>query len=70
MRKTLSAAVLVLALCAPALAGDIPNPSAPQPPPRSMTAEGLAADGEMPNGAADSLTETVLAVIKSVLALF
>jgi hypothetical protein len=69
MRKTLSAAALALALCGPAFAGDIPTPSAPQPPPRSMAVEETAADGEMPNGTADGFTETVLTLIESMLAL-
>jgi hypothetical protein len=31
MRKTLGVAALMLAFCCPALAGEIPNPPAPQP---------------------------------------
>jgi hypothetical protein len=50
MRKTLGIAVLMLAFCCPALAGEIPNPPAPQP----------TAAGEIQNDATDSLTQTVL----------
>lgn len=70
MRKTLSAALLVLTLCVPTLAGDISNPLVPQPPPPSMAVEEPNEDGEMPNGEADGLTETFFDVIESVLALF
>jgi len=66
MRKTLRTFALLLALCAPALAGDIPNPSTTQPPPPSKE---QSAAGEIQNGAMDSLAETVLSVIESVLAL-
>jgi hypothetical protein len=70
MRKTLRASVLVLAFCIPAFAGDIPMPPAPQPPPSNMTAEKQVAGGNMPTAAANNLTEMVLSVIKSVVALF
>lgn len=69
MRKTLRASVLLLALCGSAFAGDISNPSAPQPPPLSMTAEEHATDGEIQTGAADSFTEMLLSVLESVLSL-
>jgi hypothetical protein len=69
MRKTLRVSVLMLALCGSAFAGDISNPSAPQPPPPSITAEERAADDEMQTGAADSLIETLLSVFESVLTL-
>jgi len=66
MRKILGAAALALALCVPAVAGDIPNPvGSPQPPAR-MTAEETTADGYIQN----ELTETVLSLLESVLALF
>jgi hypothetical protein len=38
MRKTLGVAVLMLAFCCPALAGEIPNPPAPTPPPPPVNA--------------------------------
>lgn len=69
MRKTLSAFVLMLALCTPAIAGDILCPSAPQPPP-SVSAQGQVGDGDTQSGAVDTLTEAVLNVFESVLALF
>lgn len=78
MRKTFRASVLVLALCAPAFAGDILNPSNPQPPSQnavaeeqpSVTVEGQATDGGTQNETADSLTETVLSLLESALTLF
>jgi hypothetical protein len=71
MRKTLCAAALVLALCGPAFAGVIPNPSGPQPPTPSTAAGETVADGDIPN---PSLTEelaaqTIMGLIESVLAL-
>lgn len=64
MRKTLRASVFVLALCAPAFAGDIPCPSVTQPMSTAAGTEEVK-DSE----AADSFTETVLSVLESVLAL-
>jgi hypothetical protein len=74
MRKTLCASVLLLALCGSAFAGDISNPSAPQPPPpQTVTTEETATDGVMQTGTADGFTETLLSVLgtalESVLAL-
>jgi hypothetical protein len=69
MRKTLRASILVLALCVPAFAGDIPMPPAPQPPPSSMTAANQVTDGETLTAESNSITETVLSVITSVVAL-
>ena len=65
MRKILCAAALVLALCGPAFAGIIPNPSEPEPPAQSTAAGETTADGEGPN----NFTETVLTLIESVFAL-
>lgn len=70
MRKILRASVLVLALCAPAFAGDIPMPPLPQPPLSNVVAEEKDAGGGVPEVQADSLTETVLSVIESLVALF
>ena len=68
MRKTLRASVLIFALCGTAFAGDISNPSAPQPPPPSgLTAEERATDSEMQTGATDSLTETLLSALETAL---
>ena len=65
MRKTLGVAALMLALCCPALAGEIPNPPAPTPPPANVMQEPTNAGqeptgGEMPNDAPDAVTQTVL----------
>lgn len=70
MRKILSASFLVLTLCAPAFAGDVPMPPLPQPPLRSRTAAVQPADGDALTAEADSLPETLLSVIESVIALF
>jgi hypothetical protein len=70
MRKTLRASVLVLALCAPAFAGDIPMPPIPQPPLSNMPVETQEAGDDIITAKENSLTETVLSVIESVVALF
>ena len=68
MRKTLCASVLMLALCGSAFAGDISNPSAPQPPPPSnMTAEETTTDDVIQTGTADGFTETLLSVLETAL---
>ncbi|HEX8503282.1 MAG TPA: hypothetical protein VF659_22050 [Pyrinomonadaceae bacterium] len=68
MRKTLCASVLMLALCGSAFAGDMSNPSAPQPPPPSnMTTEETATDAVMQTGTADGFTETLLSVLETAL---
>jgi hypothetical protein len=65
MRKTLGVAALMLALCCPALAGEIPTPPAP-PPPQPATAEQELTDGATLNGeihttgGPDSLTKAAL----------
>jgi hypothetical protein len=70
MRKTLRASVLIFVLCGSAFAGDMSNPSVPQPPPQpSMTAEEQATDSEILTGTAESFTETLLSVLESVLTL-
>ena len=53
MRKILGVAVLMLALCCPALAGEMPTPPAPAPPPQGSTVEspttgGVTLNGEIP----------------------
>ena len=68
MRKTLRASVLMFALCGSAFAGDMSNPSAPQPPPppsSGMTAEEEATDGEMQTGTTDDFTEILLSALES-----
>jgi hypothetical protein len=62
MRKILTATALLLALGCPALAGEIHNP---KPQPAAAPTQETNADGYMPNG----LTETVLSLLGSVLAL-
>jgi hypothetical protein len=57
----------MLALCGSAFAGDMSNPSAPQPPPQNMTVEETATDGVIQTGTADSFTETLLSVLKTAL---
>ncbi len=75
MRKTLGIAALMLALCCPALAGEIPTPPArlgeiPNPPAaQGMTAEEPTATDEDTTGATDSLTQVALDVALSVLSL-
>jgi hypothetical protein len=74
MRKTLRASTLVLALCCPAFAGDIPNPVVvPTPQPRTSSFQGPtanedvetvmtapAAEGETLSGATATFLEVVL----------
>lgn len=66
MRKTLATALLVLALCSPALAGEIHTPPAVQPPSAPSTVQEQSADGvtECP------LTQAAVSLLGSVLALF
>jgi len=69
MRKTLVMAALLLALSCPALAGEMPTPGSPTPPPPSAVQEPtddstlngeMGTPGDMPNGATDILTQTAL----------
>lgn len=74
MRKTLRASTLVLVLCCPAFAGDIPNPvAAPTPQPRAGSVQGPTADedvetiatapaaeGEIQSGATAAFLEVLL----------
>lgn len=67
MGKAIRASVLVLLLTCSAQAGWIHNPVAgPQPPEPARVEQEPAANGEIQNG----LTETVLSLLESVLALF
>ncbi len=71
MRKTLGVAALMLALCCPALAGEIPTPPAsageipnpPAPESTNVTAQEPTANGIMQNEATDSLTQIALDVL-------
>ena len=62
MRKTLGVAALMLALCCPTLAGEIPTPPAPQPTGGEMQ-NGYMSNGIMQNESPDSLTQTVLELL-------
>jgi hypothetical protein len=70
MRKAISASALILALACTIHAGDMQNgaPSTP-PPPQSATQEAQTPVGDTPDGEPDYLTEAVLTVVESVLAL-
>jgi hypothetical protein len=59
MRKTLRVSLLVLLLTFSAFAGEIPNGS-PTPPSQTTNAVQEPTGGEIPNGVAASLTQTVL----------
>jgi hypothetical protein len=67
MRKTLGIAALMLALHCSVLAGEIPNPPAPQP--QSMTVEAPITTDEDTTGATEILTQIALDVALSVLSL-
>lgn len=69
MRKAISVAAVMLALTCSARAGYIPYGSPESPPPNTAQEE-QSADGYMPNGEPESLTETVLSLLEGVLALF
>ena len=59
MRKTLGVAALMLALCCPTFAGEMPTPPAPQP--HGAAAEEPAGDEMLVQPvASDSLTQIVL----------
>ena len=73
MRRILRVFLLVMLLTGSAGAGEMPNGSStPPPPPPQTTGETQTppaagqeptADGEMPNGAADTTTEIVLSLL-------
>jgi hypothetical protein len=66
MRRTLTTAALVLALSSHAWAGIIHIPPAPdEPTPTNTTQETVTTDED--SGAADTLTQTVLTLLESVL---
>lgn len=64
MRKTLGVAALMLALCCPAFAGEIPTPPAPPPPPASPvlepTGDATVSGGTYEPDVADILAEAAL----------
>jgi hypothetical protein len=71
MRKSLSASILLLALCCPAFAGDMPTPPAAPLPSPSPTAKEPASGGEVtsPTVLDDSLTTISVILVESALAL-
>ena len=69
MGKTIRTSALVLLLACSAQAGYIQNGSPASHPPNAVTVE-QTADGYMQNDEPDSLTESVLSVLESVLSLF
>lgn len=69
MRKTINVLALLLVLTSSTYGGDMPNGSpAPAPPPDGSQEETMS-DSMMPEGGPESLTETVLNLLESVLAL-
>jgi hypothetical protein len=72
MRKAINASALILALACTTHAGDMQNGVAgttPTPTPQSVTQEAQTPVGDTPDGDPDYLTEAVLTVVESVLAL-
>lgn len=69
MRKTLVTAALLLAFSCPALAGEMGIPGSPTtPPPQPASAvqeptDGVTLNGDIQNGVAKSLTQTVLELL-------
>jgi hypothetical protein len=71
MRKTLTTAALLLAFSCPALAGEMGTPGSPAPPPTTANAaQEPTTDGDMPNGAPDSLTQVALDLLAVLPSLF
>lgn len=68
MRKTLGIAALMLAFHCPALAGEIPNPPAPQP--QGVPLKVSATSDEDSISAADALTQIVLDMLAVLPSLF
>lgn len=75
MRKVLCVAALLLAICCPAYAGEIPNPPAPQPvigieepppPPPAPNGDMTQTDGAT-DAETDALTEILFALLASFL---
>jgi hypothetical protein len=64
MRKTLTATALLLALSCPTLAGIIHTPGSPEPP---DDAQETTTTNEGTTGAADTLIQTALTVLASLL---
>ena len=69
MGKAVRASALILFLACSTYAGEIQNGVTSTPPPQNTAQEQQAVDGDIQNGVADSLSETVLSVIERVLVL-
>ncbi|HZI19643.1 MAG TPA: hypothetical protein VEY09_13720 [Pyrinomonadaceae bacterium] len=70
MRKTAQSLTLMLALSAPAFAGEMQCPVVNEPPPPpSAVQEATTTDGSGEPGAADGLLEIALGLMDNVLAL-
>jgi hypothetical protein len=70
MGKTVRASALILFLACSTFAGEIQNGvTGTPPPPQNATQEQQTVDGDIQNGVADSLSETVLSLIERVLVL-
>jgi hypothetical protein len=68
MRKTLGVAALLLALCCPALAGEIPNPPAPSDGIIQTGAPATVDDAVIIHGdGPETLTQIILTALVSVL---
>ena len=68
MRKTLGIAALILALHCPALAGEIPNPPAPQP--QGIKVNDPATSDDATISVADALTQIALDMLAVLPSLF
>lgn len=60
MRKTFRASVLMLALCCPVFAGDIPNPPIAPPQPPTPAVQAPSTDGQIDTGATASTADSDL----------
>src|SRR4051812_23807328 len=60
MRRTVQSLALMLAFCVPAMAGIMQCPVTSPTPPTASAAQEPTTEGDIQNGAADSLTQTVL----------
>ena len=60
MGKAIRASLLILVFACSAQAGYIPNDAPAPPPPPTSAPEEQSVNGWMPNGAAESLTQTAL----------
>lgn len=68
MLKAVRVSAMLLVLVGSARAGEVLTPPAPQP--QAMTVQEPTMDGEMPNDAAESLTQTALDLLAALSSLF